>query len=40
MRMLLRTEYDCYRALFGREMAYASMREALGEDVAAGGVSR
>ena len=40
MRMLVRKEYDFYRALFDRETAYTSMREALGEDVAAEGVSR
>lgn len=38
--VLLRAEYDYYRALFDRETAYAAMKKALGEDVSEEGVSR
>jgi hypothetical protein len=38
MRMFLQAEYDYYRALFDREISYAVMKKALGEDVSAEGV--
>jgi hypothetical protein len=40
MRMLLRKEYDYYRAFLDGETANTAMKKALGEVASVGGVSR